>query len=77
MLPLLIYTHEGRDVGTVDVVGAYLLANIADSVLAKLICNVVDIMCKVNKTYLPFVSMENVVKVLYMRLTKYYMAVCS
>ncbi len=35
MLSILIYSHEGRDVGTADVVGAYLKAYMDDYILVK------------------------------------------
>ena len=69
MLSLLVDVHEGRDVETIDVAGAYLLAGMKDYVLLKLRDEVVNIICDVNNVYIPFVVMENDKKVLYMRLT--------
>ena len=70
LLSLLVGAHEGSDVATTDVVGAYMLVDMEDYVLVKLSDEVVNIMCNVNNRYIPFVAMENDKKVLYMRLTK-------
>lgn len=69
VLVLLIDAHDGKDVATVDVMGVYLLANMKDFVLVKLTRGAVDILCEVNKRYLPFVTIVKCTKVLYMRLT--------
>ena len=70
---LLIDAHEGRDVGTYDVPGAYLQARLApkennERVLMKLRGTFVDIMCKVNPEHLKNVIYENGKKVLYMEI---------
>ena len=70
-MSLLIDAYEGRDVGTYDVPGAYLQAELAprpnnERVLMKLVGNFVDIMCKVNPEHLKNVIYENGKKVLYL-----------
>ena len=70
MLSLLIDAEEKRDVATADVVGAYLMADMEDKVIVKMTGDAVDIMCKVNKNYIPFVSIEKGRKVIYVRLKK-------
>ena len=61
---LLIDAHEGRDVATYDVPGAYLQARLAprennERVLMKLRGRFVDIMCKVNPEHSKNVIHEN------------------
>ena len=58
MLSLLIDAEEGRDVATADVVGVNLMTDMKDKVIVKLTGDAVDIMCKVNKKYIPFISRE-------------------
>ena len=70
MLSLMIDALEERDVATADVVGAYLLADMDEFVLIKLTGDAVDIMCKANAKYRPFVAMESGKKVLYLQLLK-------
>ena len=70
MLSILIDAHEGRDVGTADVAGAYLKADMDDFVIMKFTGTSVDILCKLNPKYTAFVTMERGVKILYARLTK-------
>ena len=70
MLSLLIDAEEKRDVATADVVRAYLMADMEDKVIVKMTGDAVDIMCKVNKNYIPFVSTEKGRKVIYVRLKK-------
>lgn len=48
LLSLLIDAFEKRSVGTADIVGAYLLANMKDFVLAKIRGEAVDIICNCN-----------------------------
>ena len=62
MISLLIDTHEGRDVAAADVVGSYLLEDMEDYVLVKLIGDVVNIMCEINNRFIPFVVMEMIKK---------------
>ena len=67
---MLIDAREGRDVATADAVGAYLLANMKDYVLLRLIKNTVNMMCQINSKYLSFVTQEGGKQVLYMSLKK-------
>ena len=68
-LTILIDTYEERDVATADVAGAYLKAFMDDYVLMKFTGASVDI-CEMNPEHIPFVAIENGVKVLYVRLVK-------
>ena len=70
MLSIVVDAHEGRDVATADVAGAYLKANMDDFVLLKFTGESVDILCKMNKKYAKYVTKEGNVKVLYARLAK-------
>jgi hypothetical protein len=70
MLSLMIDAKEGRDVGTADVEGAYLHADIEDFVFLKLVGEAVDIMCQVNPKYKKFFVVEHGKKVLYLQLLK-------
>ena len=70
LLSLLIDAEEKREVATVDVVGAYLIADMKYKVIVKLAGDAVDVMCKVNNKYNPFVSIEKGRKVIYVRLRK-------
>ena len=70
MLSLLIDAEEKRDVATVDVVGAYLLADMKYKVIVKMTGDAVDIMCKVNTNYIPFISSEKERKIIYVRFKK-------
>ena len=70
MLSILIDAHEGRDVATADVAGAYLKAYMDDYVLMKFNGASVDILCKLNPNHTENVTLENGVKVLYVRLIK-------
>ena len=49
MLSFLIHTEEKGDVAIVDVIGAYLMADMKDKIIVKLTEDAVDIRCKVNK----------------------------
>jgi hypothetical protein len=70
MLSIMIDAHENRDVATADVAGAYLKAYMDDYVIMKFTGDSVDILCKMNPRHLHFVTTENGVKVLYVRLVK-------
>jgi hypothetical protein len=70
MLSLLIDAHEKRDVATADVAGAFLLADMEDYVVVKIIGETAEIMCKVNPKYESYIGYENGKKVLYMKLIK-------
>ena len=70
ILSIIIDAHEGRDVATTDVAGAYLKADMDDYVLMKFTGKSVDILCKMNPEHAKFVAVENGIKVLYARLDK-------
>ena len=70
ILLLLIDAKEGRDVAIADVVGAYLLIDMHEYTLVKLIGNSTTIMCKVNNKYKNYVVIEKDKPVLYLRLKK-------
>ena len=70
MITLLIDAHEGRDIATADIVGAYLLAKLDDFVIVKITGPTVDIMCQVNEKFKCFITMEKGKKTLYLQLTK-------
>ena len=59
VLSLLIDIQENMDVATADVVGAYLIADMDDHVIVKLMWESVDIMCKENPKYRKYVGREN------------------
>ena len=58
IMSLLIDAREGRDVATVDVVEAYLIANMKDYVLLRLTGDTVNMMCQINTKYLTYVTQE-------------------
>ena len=66
MLTMLVDAWESRDVGSADVSGAYLHADMDDYTLLKLEGGSVDIMCRVNQDYKKFVCYEDGKKVLYL-----------
>ena len=70
MMTLLIDAVEERDVGIADVKGAYLLAEMKDLVLLKMVGPSVDILCDVNPEYKRYVTLEKGKKVIYLRLKK-------
>ena len=70
ILSLIIDGHEGRDVATADVAGAYLHGIMDDFVVVKLFGEEVDIMQKVDPKYKEFMIMENGKKVMYLQLHK-------
>ena len=70
MLSIVVGAHEGKDVTTVDVVGAYLTAYMDEFVVMKLTGESEDILCKTNKKYKRFVVMEGNARVPYMKLIK-------
>ena len=73
----MIDTREWRDVVIADVVGAYLLVNMADYAVVRITGKSVDIMCEVSKSYEKHVGIENGKRVLYLRLKNYCMVACS
>ena len=70
LLSIIIDAHEGRDVATADVAGAYLKAYMNDFVIMKFTGQSVDILCEMNPEHVKFVTTEKGVKVLYVRLIK-------
>ena len=70
LLSILIDAHEGRDVATADVAGAYLKACMTDLVIMKFTGETVDILWKMNPKHSKFVVVQNGVKVLYVKLIK-------
>ena len=70
MLCLIAAAHEGRDVATADVRGAYLHAEMDDFVVVKLQGKIVDILCDRNPSYRKFVVQEKGGATLYMQLLK-------
>ena len=70
VISLLIDEKKGRDVASVDVVEAYLLATMEDYVLLKLTGDTITMMCQINLKYLYCVTQQGNKKVLYMRLKK-------
>ena len=70
MISLIIDAMERRIVGTSDVPGAYLNADMDDFTVIKITGESVDIFCKMNSAYEAFVVIENGKRVLYLRLKK-------
>ena len=70
LLSLIVDAHEGRDVATADVAGAYLNADMDELVILRLTGEDVALMCDVNPEFLAFVEMETGQRVLYLRLDK-------
>ena len=70
MLTILIDAHEGRDVATADIAGAYLNADMDDFVVMKFEGHEVDILCQLNPTHRQHVVMEHGKPTLYVRLLK-------
>ena len=70
ILSLLIDAKEKRDVATADVVGAYLLTEMQDYTLIRVMGESAEIMCKVNNKYKDYVTIEKDKPVLYLKLRK-------
>jgi Reverse transcriptase (RNA-dependent DNA polymerase) len=70
VLTIIVDAYENRDVGTADVAGAYLKADMKDFVIMKFTGESVDILCTMNPAHVPFVVVEHGKKVLYVRLIK-------
>ena len=71
LLTIMVDAHEDRDVGTADVAGAYLKTDMDDfMIIMKFTGQSVDILCATCPLHIPFVIIENGVKVLYVRLKK-------
>ena len=70
LMTLVIDAMEGREVGTADVPGAYLQADMEDYVILKMTGRSVDALCATGDYYVDFVTMEKGRKVVYLRLKK-------
>ena len=70
MLSILVDAHEGRDVATADVAGAFLKADMDDFVLLRFEGQEVDILCELNPSHKDHVIIENGKKALYVQLLK-------
>jgi hypothetical protein len=70
ILSILVDAHEGRDVATADVAGAYLKADMDDFVVMKFTGESVDILCEMNNEHRRFVVNEKGTKILYVKLVK-------
>ena len=67
IITLIIDAIENRDVATANIAGAFLKGIMEDFVIIKLRGKEVDILCKVDEMYKPFVIMEGGVKTLYLQ----------
>ena len=67
-----IDTHEGRDIATFDIPGAYLQEEMPEDkhIILKLRDEYVDIMCDVNEEHRKNVVIKNMERVLYMKLVR-------
>ena len=70
LLSLMIDAREGRYVSIFDVAGAYLHAELDDTVFVRLTAESIDIMLSINPAYEQFVTIEKGQRVLYVRLRK-------
>ena len=69
----VIDAYEGREIGSFDIPGAYLHAEMEhgeNRVLLRLRDEFVDMMCMANKKYLPYVRIINGHKVLYLKVLR-------
>ena len=64
----MIDGYEGRDIATLDVGGAFLLAKISEFILVKIDGDAVKAMCDANPRYKKFMTIEHGKEVLYVRL---------
>jgi hypothetical protein len=65
MLTIIVDAYEKRDMGTADVVGAYLKAFMPNFVVMKFTGELVDILCKLNRKNKASVAVKNGKRVLY------------
>ena len=70
LMTLIIDAMEEREVGTADVPGAYLQADMEDYVILKMTGRSVDALCETDKAYKEFVATERGKRVIYLRLKK-------
>ena len=69
-MSLLIDAKDGRDVAVSDVVSAYLVAEMKDHMIVKLIGTAVGVLCDANKNYKEFVTLEKGRGVIYLKLER-------
>jgi len=69
---LAVDAHEGRDIATFDILGAYLHAEMpkGQTILLRLKRIFIDIMCEINPEYVKFIRCEKVQRVLYLRILR-------
>ena len=70
MASIIIDAYERCDSATADIAGAYLKAYMKDFTIMKFIGASLEILCGMDPKYLAFVTIENGVKVLYVKLVK-------
>jgi hypothetical protein len=70
MISIIVEAFESRDVATADVAGAFLKAFIDDFVIMKFVGASVKILCDLNPEHKKYVTKENGVDVIYVRLIK-------
>ena len=70
MASLMIDAHEGRDVATADVAGAYLNADMKKFTLMRITGVGVEILCAANPSYKKYVTKEGREQVLYLKIVK-------
>mmetsp|Transcript_17140 Transcript_17140/g.24228 ORF Transcript_17140/g.24228 Transcript_17140/m.24228 type:complete len:133 (+) Transcript_17140:3448-3846(+) len=58
LLSMVIDAHKGRYVATADMVGAYLKTFMTDEVIVKFTGKKVELMCKVNKDYERYMTIQ-------------------
>jgi Reverse transcriptase (RNA-dependent DNA polymerase) len=70
MVSIIVDAFARRDVATADIAGAYLKAHMKDYTIMKFTGPSVDILCNMKPEYTNYVTVENGVKVIYVRLVK-------
>ena len=70
LLTVIVDAHESRDVGTADIAGAYLKADMDDFVVIKFTGQSVRILYEMNPEHKKFIVIENGSETLYGRLDK-------
>ena len=66
LMTLMIDARERREIGTSDMPGAYLQADMEDFVILRMVGASVDYLCKVNGEYKQFVTEGRGKKVIYL-----------
>jgi hypothetical protein len=70
-LTCIVDAHEGRDVATVDIPGAFMQADMDDLVHLRLTGKMVDFLLEIDReAYAPFITHEGKEKVVYVELVK-------